>query len=1100
MTKIHEGKSRIVPRVFVPLYGSEQPDPARQMSRGQAWPVKDAGKPTAANIEKFIVAYYKSTRPGGANAHIGAQSNGKGWPVQPPARAYVYDQIKGEIVGEWTAPKFWVIDESTVSIPQQILNSVEAATYYLRQSMALEEARKRSADFKRDDCTVNTWFERDRAHVSLECGDETVAEWWDDEVQDMADSGYFTMNKGDAALSRSVLDYAVEMGLISESVNAENGKTGGKVFNQTRNIGKSRYVVNHHDGVKTHKDGSPFFDISIFGNQRDNDAFVKDLRRKGYVEESTVSEATIRDVRAMVAKNNAEYGTEFSISGAYSNHELWAKSASGDDYRLEAGSVTDVYNAFVRERFKEKWRVNKAAPVGESERPFPYYKLDADEVLSSYIEAALWSSNDDDGTPLDTNYDRSDIAPSTIASMKRDVEKFVSVLKRAKDLDLDGWSNEQIGHDLWLSRNGHGAGFFDRDLPSADRLQKFAKAMREVDLYVGDDGKVRAMQESVSESVKTQAGAQRELQSHGIDIGTYRRLLKSLGSATPGSVLVLTVTEPDAEYTGRTGLGTSAEIKIVQADDSTELRGHSISRSVGSTSTRSWSGNSQTVTVLAVNEAINEGRDWDYERDGPGLLITAPDGRTCFLQGDEASELEDRLDAARTQRQINDILDAYDDVCEASKGESYTVHSKKPRKFDTLEAARKYADDYFKSTGIIVAVTPTKQKNESCDVDALLEAKRKAKGIYRTGENGVFFIPANKIDKGLVAKTDARMEKKYGKGFSKLSDAEKLRRIRGGMDKAAKSGDTAKHRDHLKDYDAVASTRGGSKAAKASRDRTDKARYGKRARWNESLDEGTVHPLVKNAPGGGFPTYDEWLKREHKVSRSGPDMNYQSVPGRAEGRGSWRLWPGTTSKQEVLQMEYAIQRQSAGHFTAQQRQEVIDFFMEPRRKAAHAKRNAKYGLDPDGYPLKENAMNSIASKAIAEARRKAGLPNKDVNEISTGARTAGFLMSNAPQREKDRIAPGGNSFVAPPGVSAVGERIDQFLDSVSEAEKLTKAELILMDRKRAKRERRGKGNATGKQRLASKRNAKKAQRALLRGSTQRKAAKTRMRRGKLRGN
>lgn len=38
----------------------------------------------------------------------------------------------------------------------------------------------------------------------------------------------------------------------------------------------------------------------------------------------------------------------------------------------------------------------------------------------------------------------------------------------------------QAGHDFWLSRNGHGAGFFDRDYAMADKFQTWAEAYGEV--------------------------------------------------------------------------------------------------------------------------------------------------------------------------------------------------------------------------------------------------------------------------------------------------------------------------------------------------------------------------------------------------------------------------------------------------------------------------------------------------------------------------------------------------------------------------------------------------------------------------------------------
>jgi hypothetical protein len=68
---------------------------------------------------------------------------------------------------------------------------------------------------------------------------------------------------------------------LSESVNE-----GKKRFNTNYGVGKSKYVVNYHDGVKKHKDGSDFFDVQIFKNQKDLEAFKKALLQKGFVAES----------------------------------------------------------------------------------------------------------------------------------------------------------------------------------------------------------------------------------------------------------------------------------------------------------------------------------------------------------------------------------------------------------------------------------------------------------------------------------------------------------------------------------------------------------------------------------------------------------------------------------------------------------------------------------------------------------------------------------------------------------------------------------------------------------------------------------------------
>ena len=64
---------------------------------------------------------------------------------------------------------------------------------------------------------------------------------------------------------------------------------------------------------------------------------------------------------------------------------------------------------------------------------------------------------------------------------------------------------------------------------------------------------------------------------------------------------------------------------------------------------------------------------WSYDEDRMGnVTITAPDGRTCFLQGDDAASLVSELDNCHKflddpqhySWSIDHILSAYDHVCE----------------------------------------------------------------------------------------------------------------------------------------------------------------------------------------------------------------------------------------------------------------------------------------------------------------------------------------------------------------------------------------------------------------------------------------------------
>lgn len=124
-----------------------------------------------------------------------------------------------------------------------------------------------------------------------------------------------------------------------------------------------------------------------------------------------------------------------------------------------------------------------------------------DTFTLSYLEAAFFSSTfeDEDGQTryLDEEFDWSDISEETLESMVKDCElfqdyytEFLQSENLKKDLSID--VKEMAGHDFWLTRNGHGAGFWDGDWvdPIGDYLTQASKSFGEYDLYLGDDGKI----------------------------------------------------------------------------------------------------------------------------------------------------------------------------------------------------------------------------------------------------------------------------------------------------------------------------------------------------------------------------------------------------------------------------------------------------------------------------------------------------------------------------------------------------------------------------------------------------------------------------------
>jgi len=118
-------------------------------------------------------------------------------------------------------------------------------------------------------------------------------------------------------------------------------------------------------------------------------------------------------------------------------------------------------------------------------------------VVIAYMQCALWSSTGDDGEPLDGLYETWEISDEAQASMIEDCESLLDSVEYAEIDWRSGWTAEQFGHDFWLTRNGHGAGFWDRYYGDTDprtligdQLTRLSKPYGESDLYVGDDGKL----------------------------------------------------------------------------------------------------------------------------------------------------------------------------------------------------------------------------------------------------------------------------------------------------------------------------------------------------------------------------------------------------------------------------------------------------------------------------------------------------------------------------------------------------------------------------------------------------------------------------------
>ena len=145
---------------------------------------------------------------------------------------------------------------------------------------------------------------------------------------------------------------------------------------------------------------------------------------------------------------------------------------------------------------------------------------DINEILKGYIDCALWTeeerlkqenetySEDEDEDyndmseidkivnvqlKLDSksfdNFTSEDIDVNSKIEAYNDIKKFIqSSGDNAIEEAISENGLDRLGMDIWLTRNRHGAGFFDRGYKNQNILEKSALDLGEKYLVIGDDG------------------------------------------------------------------------------------------------------------------------------------------------------------------------------------------------------------------------------------------------------------------------------------------------------------------------------------------------------------------------------------------------------------------------------------------------------------------------------------------------------------------------------------------------------------------------------------------------------------------------------------
>lgn len=118
------------------------------------------------------------------------------------------------------------------------------------------------------------------------------------------------------------------------------------------------------------------------------------------------------------------------------------------------------------------------------------------KLVREYVGTLLWSESyekdDDNDRPFDSDFSYDDMSKSALTTIAKDIKAF---LDKASDLiEKDEGKHQgdysQAMHDFCLTRNHHGAGFWDGDWTNGKELTKISQSFKEMHAELGDDGKI----------------------------------------------------------------------------------------------------------------------------------------------------------------------------------------------------------------------------------------------------------------------------------------------------------------------------------------------------------------------------------------------------------------------------------------------------------------------------------------------------------------------------------------------------------------------------------------------------------------------------------
>jgi hypothetical protein len=111
---------------------------------------------------------------------------------------------------------------------------------------------------------------------------------------------------------------------------------------------------------------------------------------------------------------------------------------------------------------------------------------DLETATRAALATLLWTDHDDStGEYLDSTHSPEDFTEYSKTRVRKEMAKFLESIPECEMSPFD------LGCDFILTRNGHGAGFWDRGLGDlGDELTRIATTFPQIHAYINDDNKI----------------------------------------------------------------------------------------------------------------------------------------------------------------------------------------------------------------------------------------------------------------------------------------------------------------------------------------------------------------------------------------------------------------------------------------------------------------------------------------------------------------------------------------------------------------------------------------------------------------------------------